>query len=200
MDYSCREIVQKIDDHLIAHPKTTLKIAAERLGIPGATIEKALREQEGMSFQEFLANKRLREAFAQLSEYSSAVDGQYSVKRARRRVFFPKTTVKYQVHTLWIRKSKYSDPHPLVDLSSEGLAFLSDEAPKPQKRVSMILKFPGEESEFRLRGHIAYTLATGIAGYRYRVGVQFLPFADRRGCNDLKTLDFLLQIEKTYES
>ena len=108
--------------------------------------------------------------------------------------------MKYQVHSLWILKSKYSDPHPLVDLSSEGLAFLSDEAPKPQKRVSLILKFPGEESEYQLKGHVAYTLATGIAGYRYRVGIQFLPFADRRGCNNLKILDVLLNIERTYKS
>jgi hypothetical protein len=200
MTYDSREVIRKLDAHLAAHAKTTLQIAAERLGISGEVIEAALREQEGVSFQEFLANKRLEQAFKQLGERSPAADGPYEITRARKRVLIPKTTVKYQVHGFLFRKSEYSNQCPLVDLSSEGLAFLSDEAPKPPKRVSLLLKFPGGESELRVEGQVVYLVATGIAGYRYRVGIRFLPFDQRRGCNDPKTLDILHNLEKTYDS
>jgi AraC-like DNA-binding protein len=177
-----------------------LQIAADRLGISGQEIEDALRDQEGVSFEEFVANRRLEQAFQQLGERSPAADGPYEVIRARRRVLIPKTTVKYQVHGFLFRKSEYSNQCPLVDLSSEGLAFLSDEAPKPPKSVSLLLKFPGGESALRVEGRVVYLVATGIAGYRYRVGVKFLPFAHERGCNDPKTLDILHNLEKTYDS
>ncbi len=195
-----REVVQKLRTHLIAHPHTTLQIAAERLGLTGEVIEEALREQEGVTFQEFLANLKLEQAFQQLGEHHPAADGPYEITRARRRVLFPRSTVEYQVHRFWLFKSEQSHPCPLVDLSSEGLAFLTDEPPAPEERVTLFMKFPGSETTLRVKGTVVYSLATGIAGYRCRVGIKFLPFADRRGCNDLKTREILLNIEKTHDA
>jgi hypothetical protein len=51
------------------------------------------------------------------------------------------------------------------------------------------------EEEVRVDGNVIYTVATGIAGYRHRVGVEFLPFAARRGCNDPKVLEVIVQFE-----
>jgi hypothetical protein len=91
----------------------------------------------------------------------------------------------------WTRNQSYSNPLPLVDLSRGGLALLSDAALATDKRISLWLQFPEKGEELRLEGTTVYAVATGIAGFRYRVGIQFLPFADRRGCNDPKVLDLL---------
>ncbi len=62
----------------------------------------------------------------------------------------------------------------------------------------MLLKLPEEEGALQLEGRVVYAVATGIAGFRYRIGIQFSPFTERRGCNTLKALDILAHIEKTY--
>lgn len=64
--------------------------------------------------------------------------------------------------------------------------------------VSLRLKFPGREDILRVEGHVVYAVATGIAGYRYRVGIKFWPFANRGGCNALKALDVLVDFERTF--
>lgn len=198
MSSDYREVVQKIDSHLAVHPNASLQIVAERLGISGQIVEEALREIEGVSYGEFQANKRLAQAFKQLGEVSTAANGPYETNRARRRLTISKATVKYQTQSLWMRKSNCSEQCPLVDLSSEGLAFLADQALKPGKQVSLFLKLPGEQETLPIKGRVIYTVATGIAGYRNRIGIQFLPFAERKGCNALKTLETLVKVEKTY--
>jgi AraC-like DNA-binding protein len=197
MSLDPREVVQKVDSHLTVHPHASLQLIANRLGITVPIIEGALREVEGVSFQEFLANKRLAEAFKQLGGISPAANAPFEMTRARQRLIIPKTTVRYQTRILWIRKSSPSNPCPLVDLSNDGLAFLADQALSPGRQISLLLKFPGDET-LRLKGRVIYSVATGIAGYRNRIGVQFFPFADRRGCNNLKALDTLGDLEKTY--
>ena len=72
---------------------------------------------------------------------------------------------------------------------------MADIAMMPRKRVSLLLKFPAREEALRLEGNSVYTVATGIAGYRNRIGIQFLPFADRRGCNSPKILEILTEFE-----
>ncbi len=200
MTLGSHEVVQKVDSMLAAHPNAALQIIAERLGVTAQVIEECLHEVEGVSFHEFRANKRLAQAFDQLGELSPARNGPYETIRAHRRLIIPKTTVRYQPHSpwLWIQKSNYSTHCPLVDLSRDGLAFLTDHAPMPEKQISMLLRFPGGEEISRLKGRVIYAVATGIAGYRYRVGVQFLPFVDRRGCNAIKVLDLLVNLEQTY--
>jgi len=192
------EIVQKVDSQLAVHPNITLPIIAERLGIKDEAIEKALLEVEGLSFQEFRANRRLEQAFKQLGEISIAANGPWEAIRARRRLNIPKATVKYKIRSFWNRETDYSNQCPLVDISRDGLAFLADQDPGHKKRISMLLKLPGEEGALQIEGRIMYAVATGIAGFRYRVGVQFMAFSERRGCNTLKALDVLTRIEETY--
>ena len=97
-----------------------------------------------------------------------------------------------------MHKRSYSNPCPAIDLCGGGLAFLDDLLQKPGMRISMLLKLKGREEEIPLEGHVVYSVATGIAGYRYRIGIQFLPFADRKGCNSLEALAVLIKYEKDY--
>jgi hypothetical protein len=197
MDLSCEEIVKKIDIYLDAHPNIALPIVAEKLHMSGQAIEEALKKVEGVTFREFQSNKRLVQAFAQLGELSPAADGPYEEKRARRRFIIPKATVRYRMSGFWYRKSELSSPCPLVDISRDGLAFLGDQSVLAKKRISLIIQFPGEEA-LQVKGSVVYTIATGIAGFRYRIGVTFSPFDDKRGCNTLASLNVLARLEEIY--
>jgi hypothetical protein len=192
------EIIQKVASQLAAHPNATLPIIAERLGTTEQIIENALHEIEGLSFQEFRANRRLEQAFKQLGEISIAANGPWETIRARRRLTIPKATVRFKTRSFWARKADYSVQFPLVDISRDGLAWLADQDPSPKKRVSLLLNLPGEEGALQIEGHVVYAVATGIAGFRYRIGVQFLPFSEKRGHNTLKALNALIRIEETY--
>ena len=193
-----QEVIQKVSSHLTAHPNAALQVVAEKLGITGQSIEQILREVEGASFEEFRENKRLTHALGLLEASRVAASAPYEKARTRQRFIIPKTTVRYEVHSLWIRKSGFSNPCPVVDLSIEGLSFLADDAPKSGKWVSLLLQLPAREDALRVEGHVVYAVATGIAGYRYRVGIKFRPFAERRGCNTLKILHVLVKFEKTF--
>ena len=193
------EILQKLESFLAAHPNAALPIAAGRLGLECKQIEDALREIEGQSFEEFRRSRKLVEAFKQIGIDRAVPTGPWEKARLRPRMIIPKTTVRYRFQAVWIFRRRFSEPCPLVDLSSGGLAFLADVAPLPGKRISMLLKFPEKEQALRVDGNVVYTVATGIAGYRQRVGVQFLPFADKRGCNNPKALNALIEFESKEE-
>ena len=198
MSLNHREIVQQVDLQLKVYPNTIMQTLVRKLGISEKIIEEAFQEAEGMSFQEYQANKRLEGAFAQMGELSIAANGPWERTRAKSRIIIPKATVKYRIYSFWSRKSEYSNQCPLVDFSSDGLALLADEFVQPQKRIEIILRFPGEEPEIQVEGSIIYSVATGIAGYRYRVGVRFFPFGKRKGINTPKAHEALIRLEKIY--
>ena len=194
------EIARMVGALITKHPNVSLRIMAERLGTTEHRIEAALREIEGLSFEEYREGKRLEQAFKQLGRYSPAANGPYEMVRSRRRLHIPRTKVQYRLRRLLGRKPGFSGGCPLVDFSRDGLAFLADEALKPQKQISLLLKLPKEEAVIKLEGRVVYAVATGIAGYRYRIGVQYLPFGKERGSNPLKTLDVLNKLEEDYTS
>jgi hypothetical protein len=191
-----REIYQKVESFLSTHPKAVLQIAADKLGLTQKEIEQAIQEVDGSSYEQFRQSRRLTEAFKQLGADRVVPTGPWEKSRSRQRMIIPRTTVRYRIRSFWIYGGSFSNPCPLVDLSSGGLALLADIAPMLGKRVSLLLKFPDREEEFRVEGKTVYTVATGIAGYRHRIGIQFLPFAERRGCNSPKVLEALVQFEK----
>jgi AraC-like DNA-binding protein len=191
-----RDITLKVESFLQFHPNASLSHAADRLGLSPQDIEQALQASNGMQFQEFQQNLKLNEAFRQLGETRLMPMGSWEETRYHPRRIIPKTTVRYKVRSFWTPVRNFSIPYPLVDLSCGGLALLSDVLPALRKHVSLLLKFPDRSDELRLQGRIVYAVATGIAGFRYRVGIQFLPFADRRGCNHPEILETLEDAQK----
>jgi len=190
------EILRHLESFLASHQNATLPIAAARLGIPRQEIECALRDVEGTSFQEFRQNRKLAEAFEQLGASQAVPPGLlWEERRSHPRRIIPRTAVRYRVRGFWTYGKSFSNPCPLVDLSRGGLALLGDLPQLPGKRVILLLKLPGREDELRVEGNVVYAVATGIAGFRYRIGIQFLPFADHRGSNSPKVLDALVQFE-----
>lgn len=198
MDQRLKEIAAEVEAHLGAHPNVSLRLLAGKLGLAPALVEEALAHVEGGSFEEFRERKRLERAFQQLGALSPAANGPYDIVRARRRLAIPRATVRYGRPVFYRRRIEYSPPCPLVDLSRDGLALLADSAESPGRRLSLQLAFPGAEPAVRVEGRVVYAVATGITGYRYRVGVRFLPFAAGKGGNDPRTLEALEGIERRY--
>jgi hypothetical protein len=195
MNVDSRMIFRDIDSILEKYPNATSRSIAEKLGRTRQEIEQVIRETEGKSLQEYRASKRLAVAFKQLGASRTGAGGPWEKERTRPRVIIPKTTVQYSVYRFRIFKGAYSNPCPLVDLSAGGLAFLDDFSLVPGARVSLLIAFPKKESQLKVEGRVVYAVATGIAGFRWRIGIQFLPFAAKKGYNDPKILEVLKKFE-----
>jgi hypothetical protein len=192
------EVLQKMEAHLTAHPNASLQALAEKLGIASQEIERSLSEVIGISFQQLREARRLADVFKQLNENRSLVSRLWETHRTPLRIFVPEATIKYRIHSWLPHKRTFSNPCPVIDLNSSGLGFLADITQEPGKRVTLLLTLPGMKELLELNGHIVYSVATGIPGYRYRVGIRFLPFTEGRGCNRLETLSILKRFEKNY--
>jgi hypothetical protein len=175
-----REISRNVESFLSLYPNATLTSTAEKLGLASQEVEQALREVDGTSFQEFRQNAKLNEAFRQLGESRVLPEGPWEETRYHSRRIIPRTTVRYKVRSFWTRHPSFSDPCPMVDLSRGGLALLSEIALTSGKRVSLSLKLPEKSEEFQMEGRIVYAVATGVADFRYRIGVQFVTLMDAR--------------------
>jgi hypothetical protein len=191
------EVLKKVDAYLTAHPHATVRVVAGKLGIKRQALEAILREKASMTFPEFKENKRLEQAinFLEVSEAGAKVLGED--QQAQPLAIIPKTIVKYRIGSFWFHKPSYSKWCPIVNLSRDESAFLTDPAPRIGKRISLLLKIPGKAEVFRLKGVVVSALATNILGYRYRVGVKFLPFSDRGRWNTREALDILEKFEKS---
>jgi len=196
MAIDTHEVLQRINSHLATHPNASLQAIAEKLGMESREIERCLNETGGTSFQQFCEGRRLAEAFRQLNAKRSLANQLWETKCTPTRIVIPGATIQYRIRGFWPYRCAFSNPCPVIDLNSSGLGFLTDLSQKPGKCVSLILTLPGINELLELKGRIVYSLATGISGYRYRVGIQFLPFAKRRGRNSFEALAILNRLEK----
>jgi len=195
MNVDSDKLFRDIESFLERHPQATSRIIAETLGRTRQEIDQTILDHEGLSLQEYRERRRLAKAFQQLVVNRAINSGPWEKERKSPRIIIPRTTVRYHIRQFWMSRKNYSRQCPLIDLSTGGLAFLNDFAPRSGKRVSLLLSFPEKGPELQVEGRIVYAVATGIAGYRYRVGVEFLPFSGRKGGNDPEVMEVLAKFE-----
>jgi hypothetical protein len=99
----------------------------------------------------------------------------------------------------WLLVKTVFQSMSVIDLNSGGISFLADIAPITRKRHPCSCDTRSTEA-IRIEGCVAYAVATGISGYRYRIGIQFMPFAPKRGCNKPEVFDLLVQCEKDIDA
>ncbi len=119
-------------------------------------------------------------------------------KRAQPRLAVKGASVCYLLSGPSTRKSGFSDPCPIVDLSTTGMALLADRPEKAGRRVSLLASFSKQKESLLLEGRIVYALAVGVAGHKYRLGIRFQTFAHNKGCNPPQALDDLAQAIKAH--
>jgi len=189
-----KQLLKDIDSLIASNPSSTARSLAQELNVTTRTIEKAVREVDGVSFNEYLENRQLARVLKTLEDRREAEN---QSRRAEPRKTIPGATVTYFLHGNRIRKSRSSASYPIFDLSRGGMAFLSDRPLKPGRRISLFLKCLDTTDAIRVEGDVVYSLAVDIAGYQYRTGVRFVPFEPREGCNPPETLEILTRLLET---
>ena len=133
------------------------------------------------------------------SKYIAITQSNVGDRRCARFVV-PGATVSLEMGGLGQRRKDLSSKErsPVVDLSKGGMSFLTDSPPR-LSRVVLLLAYSEEEDPIRLEGRIVYFMPRGAGlSYRYRVGVEFIPFTRRRGHNSLESLGRLERLEMTF--
>ena len=201
MNVDLGQLFRNIDSRIASNPGSTSQSLAQELDVTMGAIERAVREVNGVSFREYRENKRLARVLRILEEKRRALVAEgHGNNRAEPRMILPGATVSFLLRGRGIRNAGFSNSCPLFDLSRGGMAFLSDRPSRPGRKVSLLLNCTEIKEKLRLEGYIVYAVATDMAGYQFRVGVRFMPFEAKRGCNAPEALHILAQLEKTATS
>jgi hypothetical protein len=197
MNVDLGQLFKSIDSRITSNPSSTSRSLAQELDVTARTIEQAIREFGGVSFRKYRENRRLAHVLKILErKRESVVSGNYEHHRTEARIILPGATVSILLRGRTIHDSGVPNSCPLIDISKGGLAFLSDRPLKLGRRVSLILRCTEITNTLCLEGRVVHTVASDIAGYPYRVGVRFMPFEAKRGCNSPEILEVLTQLEK----
>jgi hypothetical protein len=189
------DFLQQLDAYLNDHPKAALRLIEEKFGLSIEEIETILREAEYASLKEFQENRRLIQAFNQIVARGTAINAPQESRRRLPRRIIPRTTVQYCIRHCWFGKKSFSSAWPVIDLNSRGISFLADESLKPGKRISLLLMLPNQAKAIHIDGRTIYAIATGIAGYRYRIGTKFVRFSFKYGYRKPVTLEIFDEFE-----
>jgi hypothetical protein len=192
-----KQLLKDLDSRIANNPGSTARSLAQELHVTTRIIEEAVREVDGISFNEYLENRRLARILKTLEDKREAGNRN---SRAEPRKVLPGARISYSLGGHEIRTSGYSAPYPIFDLSRGGMAFLSDTPLKPGRRISLFLEYSDTNDELRLEGNVVYSLAVDIGGYPYRIGVRFVPFEPKEGCNSPENLEVLSKLLETATS
>jgi len=191
------DLFGSIDSRITSHQDATAEGIAGELRVTVQDIESAVREIDGVSFDEYRESKRLAHALRALEEERAPAGSKiHQEERAQPRLAVAGATVRYLLMGNDICKSEFSNPYPIVDLSTAGIAFLADRPAKPGRKVCLLASFPKEKDPFRLEGHVIYSVAVDTADHRYRLGIRFQDFAAKEGCNRPEVLEGLVRAIK----
>ncbi len=78
---------------------------------------------------------------------------------------------------------------PVVDLSSNGVRFLTSKLLKFRSPVELEIAIPGEKVPLTIRGRVVWASLNSGKTYRYQAGVAFDPAAQEGGMNPRTMLD-----------
>jgi len=186
-----KQLLKDLDSRIASNPSSTARSLAQELQVPTWTIEKAVQEVDGVSFNEYLENRQLARVLKTLEDKREA--GNLNSRAEPRRVI-PGATITYALQGQETRRSGSTGPYPIFDLSRGGMAFLSDSPLKPGRRISLFLECLAGDDALRLEGDVVYSLAVEKTSYSYRIGVRFVPFEAREGCNPPESLELLTKL------
>ncbi len=125
---------------------------------------------------------------------------EYSGKERRKykRIKIPGTKVNYIQIIIFFSKKRYCEEFcPVEDISRGGIRFLCRRLFSAfKKKISMQIYIPGEKSYLNLTGRVKWKSLNPSENYQYKIGVQFIPFGEKKEYNNpdtLKRINELLQ-------
>jgi len=120
-------------------------------------------------------------------------------RRACKRIKIEGATVTYKEGRFFFSKKQYVEEfYPVVEISRGGVRFLGKKLFTISSKVSIKISIPEESSPLILKGRIRWTSSNPAMSYKYQIGIQFDPFAWKKGCNHPEVLEKIMKLEQKF--
>ena len=120
-------------------------------------------------------------------------------RRAYKRIKIKGATVTYKDGRFFFSKKQYVEEfYPVVEISRGGIRFLGKKLFTISSQVSIKISLPEEPSPLILRGQVKWTSLNPAMSYKYQIGIQFDPFALKKGCNHPEVLEKIMKLEQKF--
>lgn len=120
-------------------------------------------------------------------------------RRACKRIKIEGATVTYKEGRFFFSKKQYVEEfYPIVEISRGGVRFLGKKLFTISSKVSIKISLPEESSPLILTGKVRWTSLNPAVSYKYQIGIQFDPFAWKKGCNHPEVLEKIMKLEQKF--
>ncbi len=120
-------------------------------------------------------------------------------RRAYKRIKIRGATVTYKEGKFFFSKKQYVEEfYPVIEISRGGVRFLGKKLFAISSKVSIKISIPEESSPLVLKGRIRWTSLNPAVSYKYQIGIQFDPFALKKGCNHPEVLEKIMKLEQKF--
>ena len=120
-------------------------------------------------------------------------------RRAYKRVKIKGATVTYKEVRFFFSKKQYvEDFLPVVEISRGGVRIMGKKLFTIASKISLKISIPDEPSPLILRGRVRWTSLNPAENYKYQIGIQFDPFALKKGCNHPEILEKIMRLEEKF--
>ena len=117
-------------------------------------------------------------------------------KRKCGRFEIPGGKAKFKKNGLLTVFRRFSKEYPVSNLSKGGIAFISEEKFRPGDKLMIRLLAPNE-APLTLRSRVLANGQPDDSAFEL-VGVEFMPFGNRKGWNCMESLDVLRKLDEQY--
>ncbi|MFO7865895.1 MAG: PilZ domain-containing protein [Candidatus Aminicenantes bacterium] len=124
-------------------------------------------------------------------------------KRSCVRFKIPGATVSYKTEKFFsaAQNQDYGEEFsPLLDISRGGILFICQQKLKPDSRLYLKISIPGERFPLKLKGIIRRVTPNPGKSYKYQIGIQFLPYGEKKDQNYLGNLVKIISLEQKFAS
>ena len=118
-------------------------------------------------------------------------------KRECERFVIIGATVYYKKDAFFHKPDYSYYSYPVSPVSKGGMGFLCDDSFDAGAKMTLKLIVPDEEPVI-IKGKVVWTAANPEKSYKYRVGVQFDPYGEKKGQNHPDILDKITAWERKY--
>jgi len=120
-------------------------------------------------------------------------------KRTCLRFQIPGASVKYKKEKISLKKNDYiAEFLPVLDISRGGICFLARELLKFGSLITLQISVPGETVPLTLKGTVRWHSLSPSHSYRYQIGVQFLPYGEKKDPNYPGALVKIIALEQKF--
>ena len=120
-------------------------------------------------------------------------------RRAHKRIKTKGATVTYKEGRFFFSKKQFVEEfYPVVEMSRGGVRFLGKKLFAISSKVSIKISIPEESSPLILKGKVRWTSLNPAMSYKYQIGIQFDPFAWKKGCNHPEVLEKIMKLEQKF--